>query len=169
MNTGFSGFSRRVALKINQNKWKKCLNNKMTTVNPSKMLYLCGLTHGLPCSLERESLPRDSRHTLSLHPGRPSHVPSLMWEKTFLSYFLKSCSCSWSNWKQKAHSYMIFTPSSTAGLLLCHFNTVSFTFPGRAIYTSQNVGIEFLLVPGGSLVCPMFPPTYFFFLRSAIS
>lgn len=57
------------------------LNNKMTTVSPSKMLFLCGLAHGLPCRLEWVLL-RVSHHILSPYPGQLSHAPSPKWEKT---------------------------------------------------------------------------------------
>lgn len=101
-------------------------------------------------------------HTFST--PRPAVTRSLtkVGKDSFLSYWLKSCSYTLLNWKQKVHSY-IFIPSS-----LCVISTVCPLHFQGGLQTSQNVGTEFLLVPRGSLVCFVFPPA-FFFLSDAIS
>lgn len=64
------------------NEKKSQLNNKMKTVSPSKMLFLCGLAPGLPWASLEWMLLRISHHLLSPHPGQLSHAPSPKWEKT---------------------------------------------------------------------------------------
>lgn len=68
--------------KTNDTQKNSQLNNKMKTVSPSEMLFLCGLAPGLPWARLEWVLLRVSHHILSPHPGQLSHAPSPKWENT---------------------------------------------------------------------------------------
>lgn len=111
---------------------KSSLNKKMTNASPSKMLFLCGPAHGLPCRLEWVPL-RVSHHILS-HTLASCHTLAHQSGKRLLSLLLaEKLLLHLIKLEEEGTQLHIYTFFKCRTFLVCHFNSVLFAFPGRAI------------------------------------